>query len=85
MIIYNVLFKGVEINKSSQNFCKAFTNLESAENFAETAAAQLGLTIKSGSGWLLDGGSTEIGNLTDFRCEDSSGNSYYFVIYVQEI
>lgn len=84
MIVYNVLFKRVEINEGYQNYAKVFATIEEAYNYAEEGAKKKGLIIKSTSGF-LSGDEHTPGSITDYRMEDDKGNSYYFVIYVQEI
>ena len=75
--IYNVLFKGVEINVSP--FCLAFLKEEEARDWIESTCEVRGYIIKSTLGWNDDM------NLDDYRVEDVNGNSYYFVIYKQKL
>lgn len=82
MIVYNVLFKGVEVNPGV--FAKVFATIEEAYAYAEEGAKRIGLTIMSESGF-FGGDEFTDGSITDFRMEDDEGNSYYYVIYVQEM
>ena len=76
MIIYNVLFKGVE--KRITPICVAFATEEEARDYIETRIeASEELTLKSTLGWS--------NNIDDYRLEDKEENSYYFVIYRQEM
>jgi hypothetical protein len=84
MIVYNVLFKGVEKNSYRINYAKCFATFEEACNYAQEDANNKNLTIKSSMGF-LHGDENTVGSLTDYRCEDEQENSYYYVIYVQEI
>ena len=72
--IFNVLFKSVE--KYSTPFCRAFSTMEKAENFIEECCEKSNFTIKS---------NLHVEDLKDYRVEDKEGNSYYFVIFFQEI
>lgn len=82
MLLYNVLFKGVEIKVNPYpQICKTFGL---ACEYAERTAEKYGLEIKSESGFFR-GDEFTVDSFTDYRCEDQKGNSYYFVIYVQEI
>lgn len=83
-LIYNVLFKGVEINRSSANCAVCFPNLGEAISYAMDGAAARGLVVKSESGF-VEGDENTPGSYCDFRCEDAAGNTYYFVIYVQAL
>jgi hypothetical protein len=102
MLIYNVLFKGVEVN---QQFCRAFASYQQAESYIDSFLEENSstYTCKSTSGWIsylreynydenLNPVRTDLGdpelivdNFTDYRLEDKDGNSYYFVVFVQEI
>lgn len=77
MKIYNILFKGVEIKVSP--FCKAFRTFHDAETWVNMQCEKAGLTIKSTMGW------NEDETINDFRCEDTNGNTFYFVVYGQQI
>ena len=83
MLIYNVLFKGVEITNST--FAIAFATLKEAYAFAKNNAEKRNLTIKSELGFGEEQGEFIKDSLTDYRCEDKDGNSYYYIIYVQEL
>ena len=78
MIVYNVLFKGVE--KKVNPFAQAFESEEKAREWCIKFAHSRGLKIcstlgKWGEEWEVD----------DYRLEDKEGNSYYLVIYKQEL
>lgn len=81
MVIYNVLFKHVE--KHVVPYCKAFKDLEKAKHYIYE-------TIENCT-WLKSMSTMdseyfpELGSFTDVRCEDDEGNTYYFVIYVQNL
>lgn len=77
MEIFNVLIKGVEVKDI--NFCKAFTTEEKADKWIEETCLKKNWTIKSSFGW------NESNTIDDRRVEDKNGNSYYFVIYRQEL
>ena len=78
-IIYNVLVKGIE--KRIIPTCKAFGNEDAARKWIEKEIERWGWDLKSRAGWYEDAE----GDFDDYRCEDDEGNSYYFVIYKQEI
>ena len=82
MIVYNVLFKGVEIKPTP--FCKVFNNIEDAYSFCLASAKKQELKIMSTSGF-ISGDEDTVGSCTDYRCEDKDGNTYYYVIYVQQL
>lgn len=84
-IVTNVLFKGVEYNPHHNNYCKAFSKYEDAIEWAERNAAMKGLTIKSEMGFCEGQAKDVLHSVNDLRCEDSQGNSYYYVFYIQEI
>jgi len=78
MDVFNVLFKGVEKNVTP--FAQIFATEEKAREWCRKVAIAQGLEIKSTLGksddeWTLD----------DYRLEDKEGNSYYLVIYKQEL
>ena len=75
--VYNVLYKGVERNVTP--FCLAFLREEEARDWIEQTCETKNLTIKSRLGW--DDSET----VDDYRVEDDEGNSYYFVIFKQQI
>jgi len=77
MEVFNVLYKGVEINVTP--FCLAFLREEEAHDWIEQACETKNLTIKSSLGW------DESGTVDDYRVEDREGNSYYFVIFKQQL
>jgi hypothetical protein len=85
MIIYNILFKGVEKNYSSDNYALAHKDYKEACDYVEESMIKKGLIGKSTSGFIMGGDENTPGSLTDYRCEDTDGNSYYYVIYVQEV
>lgn len=77
MTIYNVLFKGVEIKATP--FCKAFLTEQEADSYIVSKCKALNLTIRSSMGW------DDSRTIDDRRTEDTDGNTYYFVIYKQEL
>ena len=77
MEIFNVLIKGVEVKDI--NYCEAFRTEEEVDKFVERVCSLRNWTIKSRFGWNDDN------TIDDRRVEDSSGNTYYFVIYRQTI
>jgi hypothetical protein len=77
MEIINVLFKGVELRVTP--FCKPFHNEDKAREFILQNAEERGLTIMSSMGW------NDNETIDDYRAEDAQGNSYYYVLYRQEI
>jgi hypothetical protein len=77
MKIINVLFKGVELKVTP--FCKPFYNEETARDFINHHAKVSNLEIMSTMGWNDDN------TIDDYRAEDVGGNSYYYVLYRQEI
>jgi len=90
IIVWNVLFKGVEKNPSSRNWARAFGSYQEAEDYMGKWSEREGLKPCSTMGWLKTGyeGVTHqytVGAMNDWRMEDDDGNSYYFVIHVQEV
>jgi len=77
MEVFNVLYKGVEINVTP--FCLAFLREEEARDWIEQTCETKNFTIKSKLGW------NDSETVDDYRVEDSEGNSYYFVIFKQQI
>ena len=78
MIVYNVLFKGVE--KKVNPFAQAFESEEKAREWCIKVANSKELKICSTLGkW------NEYWEVYDYRLEDKEGNSYYLVIYKQEL
>ena len=77
MEIFNVLIKGVEVKDI--NYCEAFRTEEQVNKFVERVCSLRNWTIKSRMGWNDDN------DMDDRRVEDSSGNTYYFVIYRQTV
>ena len=77
MKIINVLFKGVEIK--THTWCKAFSTEDKARNFIENYCEREGLKIRSLLGW------NEEKTMDDYRVEDEDGNTFYFVLYRQEL
>ena len=82
MIVYNVLFKGVEQDVTPT--VRPFVKFEMAEKFCELDAQSRRLKIRSTSGF-TSGDENTVGSFVDFRCEDGAGNSYYYIIFVQEL
>jgi len=77
IVVFNVLCKGVE--NRVVPFCKAFRTEGEAEAWVHTVADKRGWKVVSSSGW------DETVTVNDHRCEDAGGNSYFFVMYRQEI
>lgn len=77
MEVYNVLYKGVEINVTP--FCLAFLREEEARSWIEQTCETKNFTIKSTLGW------NDAQTIDDYRVEDKDGNSYYFVIFKQQL
>lgn len=77
MTIHIVLFKGIEIRTPPR--CKPFREEQDARAYCEASASTLGLVIKSTLGGYEERG------IDDYRCEDSEGNTYYFVLTKHEI
>jgi hypothetical protein len=75
--VFNVLYKGVE--KGVTPFCLAFLKEEDARSWIESTCEVKSYSIKSTMGW------NENMTIDDYRVEDVEGNSYYFVIYRQQI
>jgi hypothetical protein len=75
--IFNVLVKGVEIKINPT--CKAFLKEEDARKWCEEVCKRKSWVIKSTFGWNDDN------NWHDYRVKDVEGNTYYFVIYKQEL
>jgi hypothetical protein len=75
--VFNVLYKGVE--KGVTPFCLAFLKEEDARSWIESTCEVKSYSIKSTMGW------NENMTTDDYRVEDVEGNSYYFVIYRQQI
>jgi hypothetical protein len=74
MIVYNVLFKGVEIKMTP--FCKVFLTSEEAEKWIDSVCnAQEWRKCSSYASDII----------SDWRVEDKDGNTYYFVTYKQEL
>lgn len=78
IIVFNVLFKGVEIKINPQ--CQAFATYEQAEEWVYEQCRRGGFHPKSEMGIDED---NFVYN--DFRVEDDEGNSYYFVVFKQKI
>lgn len=76
MTIYNLLFKGIE--KRTTPWCKAFSTKEEAQSYIDADILSSGLTAKS-----IDRNDED--TISDVRCEDTHGNSYYYVLFTQEI
>lgn len=77
MIIYNVLFKGVEIKINP--YCKAFRTEKEVDDYVQHMCETKDLRVCSTMGWDDDF------NVNDYRLEDSKGNTYYYVVYRQAI
>lgn len=77
MEIFNVLIKGIEVK--DVNYCKAFLREDVMDTWIEEICRIRNWTIKSRIGWIEDN------KLDDRRVEDLNGNTYYFVIYRQEL
>lgn len=75
--IYNVLYKGVEVEVNP--FCLAFLKEEEARKWIESTCEVKGYNIKSCLGW------NEEGTMDDYRLEDKDGNTFYFVIFKQKL
>ena len=88
-LVWNVLFKGVEKNPSNRNWAKAFGSFKKAEEFMRNYAELNELFVHSTFGWMKghdwDADEFTVGAINDWYMSDKEGNSYYFVIYVQEI
>ena len=78
MEVYNVLFKCVE-NHCFNPFVQAFLKEEDAREHCHRIAKNYGLEIRSSFGW--DDNRT----MDDYRMEDRDGNSYYTVIFRQNL
>ena len=85
MIVFNVLFKGVE--KKVNPFAQAFESEEKAREWCIKFAHSRGLKICSTLGKMYSfiGKWEEEWEVDDYRLEDKEGNSYYLVIYRQEL
>ena len=100
MLIYNLLFKGVEIKVSP--WCKAFASYDEAckyvDDFIEKSDG--GFVCKSKAGWCYpdyfdcspgvkhveyEDPEKIVNNWDDWRLEDPKGNSYYFLVMVEEV
>jgi len=81
MKIFNVLFKDLVGNTIPTS--TVFSTLEKAEDFCIKFTKTNSLSIKSTLKTLDE--NSPIGDLTDYRCEDSEGKTYYLVIYVQKL
>ncbi len=77
MEIFNVLYKGVELNVTP--FCLAFLKEEDAREWIKQTCEFKCFSMKSTLGW------NESMTTDDYRVEDKDGNSYYFVIYKQKL
>lgn len=75
--VFNVLYKGVE--KNITPYCLAFLKEEDARSWIESVCEIKNFSIKSTLGWNDDM------TMDDYRVEDKEGNTYYFVIYKQQI
>ena len=75
--IYNVLYKGVEVQVNP--FCLAFLKEEEARQWIESTCEFNGYIIKSTFG------GSEDDTWDDYRVEDKDGNTFYFVIYKQKL
>jgi hypothetical protein len=75
--IYNVLYKGVEVQVDP--FCLAFLTEEEARIWILSTCEVKSYSIKSCLGWNDDM------TMDDYRVEDKDGNSYYFVIFRQKL
>ena len=90
VIVWTVLFKGVENNPGSRNWARAFGSYQEAEDYMGKWAKEEGLKTCSTMGWDKRGyggavNEYTVGAMNDWRMEDDDGNSYYFVIHVQEL
>jgi len=89
IIVWNVLFKGVEKNPSSRNWARAFGSYQEAEEYMGKWAKSRNLKVCSEMGWTKgedwEAHQYTVGAMNDWRMEDDDGNSYYFVIHVQEV
>lgn len=75
MVVYQVLFKGLEKSKA---FCDVFASKDQATDWAESMGARFGLQGMSSH-------SNEDGTIEDIRWEDEEGNSYYTVIFTKDV
>lgn len=75
--IYNVLYKGVEVQVNP--FCLAFLKEEEARQWIENSCDINSYSIKSCLGW------NEEKTMDDYRVEDKDGNTFYFVIFKQKL
>lgn len=84
VLLYNVLFKGIEVNRSRNNFATAFGTIEEAKDFCQKHAKSKGLKATS-EPVFLNGDEFTPGSMTTYKCVNDFGNSYIYVIYVQSI
>ena len=85
ILTYNVLFKGIEFRITPVP--RIFSNMLDVESYVHRVCKTWGLDIKS----TWDANLSDKDNdyyyesdlYMDYRCEDSRGNSFYFVIYRQ--
>lgn len=77
MEFINVLIKGVEVKDIT--FCKGFLTEASANEWIDAICIKNDWLQKSQMGW------NEANDMNDVRVEDLKGNTYYFVLYRQEL
>ena len=89
VIIYNVLFRGIEDDPFHLNWSKCFGSYQEADEFMNEYAKNKRLKFRSEMGWTKgddwDVDEMTIGAKNDYHLWSENRHSYFFETYVQEV